>query len=227
MCESCESLRVQATCRTHRPHKLKRLISLCTNPVSILSVPIQTVRQSPQPPLNRLNAIFVLAVDRIAKSPHLFNWSSAIGLYGWTWVGDELTRTRFRSGLSPEQCGLMQRRRDPSNGVAWPVPKAANPSRLVLAPQPPGNTVRSFSTHGQQSAAKGSSTTVSRFDIRLIQHLDSSAHVLVRMSLFIGCFLIIYYTSTTSALSLDHTHSPADPWPGAGAGRWWVAGRDR
>jgi hypothetical protein len=32
--------------------------------------------------LNRLNAIFVLAVDRIAKSPYLFNWSmsSAIGL---------------------------------------------------------------------------------------------------------------------------------------------------
>jgi hypothetical protein len=34
-------------------------------------------------PLNRLNAIFVLAIDRIAKSPDLFNWSmsSAIGLY--------------------------------------------------------------------------------------------------------------------------------------------------
>jgi hypothetical protein len=38
---------VQANCRTHRPHKLKRLISLCANPASILSVPIQTVRQSP------------------------------------------------------------------------------------------------------------------------------------------------------------------------------------
>jgi hypothetical protein len=35
---------VQANCRTHRPQKLKCLISLCTNPVSILSVPIQTVR---------------------------------------------------------------------------------------------------------------------------------------------------------------------------------------
>jgi hypothetical protein len=34
-------------------------------------------------PLNRLNAIFVLAVDRIAKSPYQFNWSmsSAIDLY--------------------------------------------------------------------------------------------------------------------------------------------------
>jgi hypothetical protein len=34
-------------------------------------------------PLNRLDAIFVLAVDRIAKSPYLFNWSmsSAIGLF--------------------------------------------------------------------------------------------------------------------------------------------------
>jgi hypothetical protein len=39
------------------------------------------------------------------------------------------------------------------------------------SPSPPtvnGNTVRSFSTHGQQSAAQGSSTTVSRSDIRLI-----------------------------------------------------------
>jgi hypothetical protein len=36
--------RLQANCRTHRPKKLKRLISLCTNPVSISSVPIQTVR---------------------------------------------------------------------------------------------------------------------------------------------------------------------------------------
>ena len=47
-----------------------------------------------------------------------------------------------------------------------------------LIPTINGNTVRSFSTgtHGQQSAAQGSSTTVSRSDIRLIQHLDSSAH---------------------------------------------------
>jgi hypothetical protein len=34
-------------------------------------------------PLNRLNAVFVLAVDRVAKSPYLFNGSlsSAIGLF--------------------------------------------------------------------------------------------------------------------------------------------------
>jgi hypothetical protein len=31
-------------------------------------------------------------------------------------------------------------------------------------------------THGQQSAAKGRSTTVTRSDIRSIQHLGSSAH---------------------------------------------------
>jgi hypothetical protein len=40
--------------------------------------------------------------------------------------------------------------------------------------------VHSFSTHGQQSAAQGSSTTVSRSDIRLIQHFVYSAHGLVR-----------------------------------------------
>jgi hypothetical protein len=44
-----------------------------------------------------------------------------------------------------------------------------------LIPTVNGNAVRSFSTHGQQSAAKGSSTTVSRSDTRLIHHFDSSA----------------------------------------------------
>jgi hypothetical protein len=38
--------------------------------------------------------------------------------------------------------------------------------------------------------AKGNSTTVSRSDIRLIQHLDSSAHGLVRMWRLIGYFPI-------------------------------------
>jgi hypothetical protein len=51
------------------------------------------------------------------------------------------------------------------------VPCSCSPS---LIPTVNGNTVRSFSTHGQLSAAQGSSTTVSRSDIRLIQHLDSS-----------------------------------------------------
>jgi hypothetical protein len=50
--------------------------------------------------------------------------------------------------------------------------KCTTPS---LIPTVNGNTVLSFSTHGQQSAANGSLTTVSRSDIRLIQHLDSSA----------------------------------------------------
>ena len=35
-----------------------------------------------------------------------------------------------------------------------------------LIPTANGNTVRSFPTHGQQSAAQASSTTVSRSDIR-------------------------------------------------------------
>jgi hypothetical protein len=51
-----------------------------------------------------------------------------------------------------------------------PHPKCTTPS---LIPTVNGNTVRSFSTHGQQSAAQGSSTTVSRSDIRLTQHFDS------------------------------------------------------
>jgi hypothetical protein len=59
-----------------------------------------------------------------------------------------------------------------------------------LIPTVNGNTVRSFSTHGQKSAAKGRSTTVSRSDIRLIQYLDSSALGLVRRWRLIGYFPI-------------------------------------
>jgi hypothetical protein len=55
---------------------------------------------------------------------------------------------------------------------------------------PRHHTVRSFSSHGQQSAAQGSSTNVSRSDVRLIQYLDSSAHGLVRRWLLIGYFPI-------------------------------------
>jgi hypothetical protein len=54
------------------------------------------------------------------------------------------------------------------------------PTALSLRPTVNGDTVRSFSTHGHQSAAKGSLTTVSRSDIRLIQYFDSLAHALVR-----------------------------------------------
>jgi uncharacterized membrane protein YgcG len=48
-------------------------------------------------PLNRLNALFVLAVDRIAKSPYQFNWlmSSAIGLYR-VGEGEEEREPRLR-----------------------------------------------------------------------------------------------------------------------------------
>jgi hypothetical protein len=71
------------------------------------------------------------------------------------------------------------------------LPRNAPPFRaLSLIPTVTGNTVRSLSTHGQQSAAQGSSTTVSRSDIRLMQHLDSSAHGLVRRWLLIGYFPI-------------------------------------
>jgi hypothetical protein len=42
------SLEVQVNSRTHVPQKLKCIdFAICTNPVSILSVPIQTVHKSP------------------------------------------------------------------------------------------------------------------------------------------------------------------------------------
>jgi hypothetical protein len=45
-----------------------------------------------------------------------------------------------------------------------------NCTTLSLIPTVIENTVCSFSTHGQQSAAKGSSTAVSRSHIRFNQH---------------------------------------------------------
>jgi hypothetical protein len=62
--------------------------------------------------------------------------------------------------------------------------------RASTPPTVNGDTLRSFSTHGQQSAAKGSSTIASRADIRLIKHLDSLALGLVRRWLSIGYFPI-------------------------------------
>jgi hypothetical protein len=70
-----------------------------------------------------------------------------------------------------------------------------------LIPTSNGNTVRSFSTHGRQSAAQASSTTVSRSDVRSIQHLDSSAHGLVRRWLLIGYFPIHVLPSDGISLS--------------------------
>jgi hypothetical protein len=69
-----------------------------------------------------------------------------------------------------------------------PTQVETNCTALSLIPTVNGNMVRSFSTHGHQSAAKGSLTTVSCSDIRLIQHLDSSGHGLVRRWRLIGYF---------------------------------------
>jgi hypothetical protein len=71
------------------------------------------------------------------------------------------------------------------------LPKVdTNCSAPSLIPTVNGNTARSFSTRGQRSAAQGSSTTVSRSDIRLIQYSDSSAHGLVRRWRLTGYFPI-------------------------------------
>jgi hypothetical protein len=62
---------------------------------------------------------------------------------------------------------------DPAAAYEWcasPRPMGVGVSvgsHPMLIPTVNGNTVRSFSTHGQQSASKGSSTTVSRSDIQL------------------------------------------------------------
>jgi hypothetical protein len=62
------------------------------------------------------------------------------------------------------------------------------------------NTVRSFSTHGQLSAAKGSSPTVSRSAIRLIQHFDSSAQRFGPEVALKWLFSILYNPSNRQSL---------------------------
>jgi hypothetical protein len=58
---------------------------------------------------------------------------------------------------------------DPQGGPPHTLPPVnTNCTAPSLVPTVNGNTVRSCSTHGQQSAAKGNSTTVSRSAIRLI-----------------------------------------------------------
>jgi hypothetical protein len=84
-----------------------------------------------------------------------------------------------------------------------------------LIPTVNGNTVRSFSTHGHLSASQGSSTTVSHSDIRLTQHLDSSAHGLVRRRRLIGYSPRVYsphplITPATVLLSCLQSHAPRD-----------------
>jgi hypothetical protein len=78
-----------------------------------------------------------------------------------------------------------------------------------LIPTANGYTVSSFSTHGQQSAAKGSSTTVSRSDIRFIQLFDSSA-LMVRRWRLIGFFPILYHPSKGGG-SVRLLHKAARP----------------
>jgi hypothetical protein len=81
---------IQVNSRTHRPQKLKMLnFSVFQSGIGF------KCRYSNRPlkaltPLNRLNAIFVLAVDRIAKSPHLLNcsMSSALDLYSIAFGND-------------------------------------------------------------------------------------------------------------------------------------------
>jgi hypothetical protein len=110
---------------------------------------------------------------------------------------------------------------------------------LSLIPTVDGNTVRSFSPHGQLSAAQGSSTTVSRSDIRLIQHLDFSAQGSVRSSAYLAISLPLINPphalplSPSPGLPRPHSHSlsrggaargaggtPSRSWT-ARARRWW------
>ena len=72
-------------------------------------------------PLNRLNAIFILAVDRIAKSPYLFNWSmsSAICLY-LMWLSP--VQLLYRSGAprgKPRRPNMEGKLHGPAPAAPW------------------------------------------------------------------------------------------------------------
>jgi hypothetical protein len=78
---------------------------------------------------------------------------------------------------------------------------------LALSPFHP----QRFSTHGHRSAAKGSSTTASRSDIRLIQYLASSALRLVRRWRLIGYFSIHLLPPTLIASPLPGPQQDGRP----------------
>jgi hypothetical protein len=69
----------------------------------------------------------------------------------------------------------------PARAVVKTLPKVdSNCTKPSLIPTVNGNTVRSFSTHGQQSAAQGSSTTVSHALTRpsaALAHLDGDGRL--------------------------------------------------
>jgi hypothetical protein len=80
----------------------------------------------------------------------------------------------------------------PHQAATLPLPKVdTSCTALSLMPTVNGNTVRSFSTHGHQSAAKGSSTTVSRSGI-LYLSLPFLFGSVVRRWRLIGYFPILY-----------------------------------
>ena len=71
----------------------------------------------------------------------------------------------------------------PALEIRWKTKKLkmdTDCTALSLIPTVNGNTVRSFNYARTTVRSQGGSSTVSRSDIRLIQHLDLSAHGLVR-----------------------------------------------
>jgi hypothetical protein len=113
------------------------------------------------------------------------------GVEGGHWRAQQRPQTRApglkeKTERAMERAGMAQvSERELSPLIQQVNTRCTAPS---LIPTVNGNTVRSFST---QSAAKGSSTTVSRSDIRSIQYLDSSALGVVRRWRLIGYFLIL------------------------------------
>jgi hypothetical protein len=106
---------------------------------------------------------------------------------------------------------------------------------LSLMPTVHVNTVRSFSTHGHQSAAKGSSTTVSRSDIRLIHFFNSAiCGLMVRRWRLIGYFPILYNPPTQEPRVKEATRGLASSCCYAGGNgaphvtlsiAWWAGAR--
>jgi hypothetical protein len=78
----------------------------------------------------------------------------------------------------PQLAQTPNRPRSSTSQHAAQLPTRVNPPTLLLTLTP--KCILQFSTHGQQSAAQGISTIVSRSDIRLIKYLVSAARGLAR-----------------------------------------------
>jgi hypothetical protein len=180
----------------------------------------------PATPLNRLNAIFLLAVDRIAKSPYQFNWSmsSATGLYA-ACLSQLFTSASGLGyyGRREGQCGRSHHGgvHAHTRAACHQLPTAARRRDGCAGGHTRGRgTIHTHLSPVTLCPQPKEAQPLSQLDTRSIQHFDSTAcGLMVRRWRLIGYFPILYYPQLevpprghlTSCRSNWQLHSSSPP----------------